>query len=39
MYITLALPVGFYRAVENRHWPVMLSSLAYMLLIGTVSDS
>lgn len=38
-YITLALPVGFYRAIRNRHWPVMLSSLAYMLLIGTVSDS
>ncbi len=36
-YITPALPVGFYRAVRNRHWPVVLSSLAYMLIIGTVS--
>lgn len=35
-YLTPALPVGFYRAIRNRHWPVVLSSLAYMLLIGTV---
>ncbi|KAJ4149919.1 hypothetical protein LMH87_010693 [Akanthomyces muscarius] len=35
-YSTPALPVGFYRAVRNRHWPVVLSSLAYMLLIGTI---
>ncbi|KAJ3497793.1 hypothetical protein NLG97_g1619 [Lecanicillium saksenae] len=35
-YITPALPAGFYRAVRNRHWPVVLSSLAYMLIIGTM---
>ncbi|EGX89769.1 hypothetical protein CCM_08022 [Cordyceps militaris CM01] len=35
-YLTPALPVSFYRAVRNRHWPVVLSSLVYTLLIGTM---
>ncbi|KAJ2971719.1 hypothetical protein NQ176_g7551 [Zarea fungicola] len=35
-YVTPALPIGFYRAVRNHHWPVVLTSLSYMLLIGTM---
>lgn len=36
-YITPSLPLVFIRAVKNRHWPVVLSSLCYIFLIITVS--
>ncbi|TQV91943.1 hypothetical protein IF1G_09528 [Cordyceps javanica] len=35
-YITPVLPLALYRALNNRHWAVVMSSLVYMLLVGTM---
>lgn len=38
-YISPILPVGFWIAIRNRHWAVVMSMLGQFLILGTVRTS